>query len=32
MLSKEMSYHISGENPAALGRVLVAVLMVRYQY
>lgn len=28
MLSKEMSYHISGENPAALGRVLVAVLML----
>jgi len=32
MLSKEMSYHISGENPAALGRVLVAVLMVRFVF
>lgn len=28
MLSKEMNYHIAGENPAAVGRVLVAVVMV----
>lgn len=29
MLSKEMNYHIAGENPAALGRVLVVVVMVK---
>lgn len=28
MLSKEMNYHIAGENPAAVGRVLIAVVMV----
>ncbi|XP_057370935.1 gamma-soluble NSF attachment protein-like [Daphnia carinata] len=28
MLSKEMNYHIAGENPAAVGRVLVAVVML----
>ncbi len=28
VLTKEMSYHVAGENPAAMGRVLVAVVMV----
>lgn len=28
MLSKEMNYHTAGENPAAVGRVLVAVVLV----
>ena len=28
MLSKEMNYHIAGENPAAVGRALVAVILV----
>lgn len=32
MLSREMNYHIAGENRPAMGRTLVVVVMVSVDY